>query len=136
MEIKEVVKQKYGQAALRVATGGSTCCGSMARSNGDSDPVTSNLYEAGETTELPEERPQALVIPIEAVPAGQTSSVYVVTEPGQIQERQVSFGINTPTKFEVTAGLKEGELVFVGRRSQVHPGEKVQPTLIDPLAQR
>ncbi|SPE55494.1 Efflux transporter, RND family, MFP subunit [Verrucomicrobia bacterium] len=81
-------------------------------------------------------RPQALVIPIEAVPAGQTSSVYVVTEPGQIQERQVSFGINTPTKFEVTAGLKEGELVFVGRRSQVHPGEKVQPTLIDPLAQR
>jgi len=59
MEIKEVVKQKYGQAALRVATGGSTCCGSMARSNGDSDPVTSNLYEAGETTELPEEAVKA-----------------------------------------------------------------------------
>jgi len=31
----------------------------MARSNGDSDPVTSNLYEAGETTELPEEAVKA-----------------------------------------------------------------------------
>jgi arsenite methyltransferase len=54
MEIKEVVKQKYGQAALRVATGASTCCGSPTRLNGGCDPVTSNLYEASETTELPE----------------------------------------------------------------------------------
>lgn len=26
MEIKEIVKEKYGQAALRVTTGGSSCC--------------------------------------------------------------------------------------------------------------
>jgi hypothetical protein len=31
MEIKDVVKEKYGQAALRVATGGSSCCGAAAR---------------------------------------------------------------------------------------------------------
>jgi arsenite methyltransferase len=54
MEIKEIVKDKYGQAALRVAEGGSTCCGSEALSNGCCDPVTSNLYEAGEITGLPE----------------------------------------------------------------------------------
>ena len=59
MEIKEVVKQKYGQAALRVSSGGSTCCGSMARSHGECDPVTSNLYAAGETTELPEDAVKA-----------------------------------------------------------------------------
>jgi len=26
-DIKEVVRQKYGEAALRVTTGGSSCCG-------------------------------------------------------------------------------------------------------------
>ncbi len=30
MEIKEVVKEKYGQAALRVQSGGSSCCGGRA----------------------------------------------------------------------------------------------------------
>ena len=29
-DIKEVVKQKYGQAALRVTSGGSSCCGATA----------------------------------------------------------------------------------------------------------
>jgi SAM-dependent methyltransferase len=55
MEIKEAVRVKYGQAALRVATGGSTCCGAAARPEGGHDPVTSNLYGASETTDLPEE---------------------------------------------------------------------------------
>jgi SAM-dependent methyltransferase len=52
-DIKEVVKEKYGQAALRVATGGSSCCGSTA-STGCCDPITSNLYEAGQAGEIPE----------------------------------------------------------------------------------
>ena len=33
MEIKEIVKEKYGQAALRVQSGGSSCCGG-SRSGG------------------------------------------------------------------------------------------------------
>jgi arsenite methyltransferase len=44
-DIKEVVKEKYGQAALRVSGGGSSCCGATA-GNGCSDPITSNLYDA------------------------------------------------------------------------------------------
>jgi arsenite methyltransferase len=52
--IKDLVKQKYGQAALRVtATGATPCCGG-ASSRGACDPVTSNLYEPGETADLPE----------------------------------------------------------------------------------
>ncbi len=31
-DIKEVVKEKYGQAALRVTTGGSSCCGAAPAS--------------------------------------------------------------------------------------------------------
>jgi arsenite methyltransferase len=52
--VRELVKQKYGQAALRVSNAGSSCCGS-ASSRGTCDPVTSNLYAAGETADLPQE---------------------------------------------------------------------------------
>ena len=54
MEIKDVVKEKYGKAALRVATGGSSCCGASARRDDGCDPITSNLYGTDQTTELPD----------------------------------------------------------------------------------
>ncbi len=54
-DIKEVVKEKYGQAALRVKTGGSTCCGASPSGIGQCDPITSNLYDISQTGELPEE---------------------------------------------------------------------------------
>lgn len=53
MEIKDVVKEKYGQAALRVASGGSSCCGAAAALDG-CDPITSNLYDSFQTGSLPE----------------------------------------------------------------------------------
>ena len=54
--IKEVVKEKYGQAALRVNSGGSSCCGSNpASASGCGDPITSNLYNAAQAGEIPEE---------------------------------------------------------------------------------
>ena len=56
MEIKEIVKEKYGQAALRVTTGGSSCCGASASLDGCCvDPITSNLYDASQTGQIPEE---------------------------------------------------------------------------------
>src|SRR5271170_7828045 len=53
-DIKEVVKEKYGQAALRVKTGGSSCCGATT-SSGGGDPITSNLYDALQAQQIPEE---------------------------------------------------------------------------------
>ena len=53
-DIKEVVKQKYGEAALRVKSGGSSCCGASSGS-GCGDPITSNLYDGLEATQIPEE---------------------------------------------------------------------------------
>ena len=50
-EIREHVKQKYGRAALRVVTGETSCCSSTE----SCDPITSNLYAATETAELPRE---------------------------------------------------------------------------------
>lgn len=55
MELKDVVKEKYGQAALRVNAGGSSCCGGAAALDGCCDPITSNLYDAAQTGELPQE---------------------------------------------------------------------------------
>jgi arsenite methyltransferase len=55
MDIKETVREKYGEAALRVKTGGSCCCGAAPGSVGCVDPITSNLYDAGQTGAVPEE---------------------------------------------------------------------------------
>ena len=54
-DIKEVVKEKYGQAALRVKTGGSSCCGATAASGMGCDPITSDLYNSSQAGQVPEE---------------------------------------------------------------------------------
>jgi arsenite methyltransferase len=54
-DIKDVVKEKYGQAALRVKTGGSCCCGATAASGLGYDPITVNLYDSLQAGQVPEE---------------------------------------------------------------------------------
>src|SRR4051812_33970552 len=54
-DIREVVKEKYGQAALRVKTGGSSCCGATAADGSGCDPITSNLYDPSQSGLVPEE---------------------------------------------------------------------------------
>src|ERR1700739_3653030 len=53
-DIREIVKEKYGQAALRVKTGGSSCCGAAPSGIGQCDPITSNLYDESQTAGIPE----------------------------------------------------------------------------------
>ena len=55
MELKDVVKEKYGQAASRVHAGRSSCCGAGAALDGCCDPITSNLYDGAQTGQLPQE---------------------------------------------------------------------------------
>lgn len=52
--VREVVKEKYGQAALRVKSGGSGCCGATA-SGASCDPITSNLYDPAQAALVPED---------------------------------------------------------------------------------
>jgi arsenite methyltransferase len=54
VEIKDVVKEKYGQAALRVQSGESSCRDTRSALDG-CDPITSNLYDALQTGTVPEE---------------------------------------------------------------------------------
>src|SRR6202140_3151422 len=55
--IKEVVREKYGLAALRVTnkTGGSSCCGATPADGLSCDPITSNLYDESQAEQIPEE---------------------------------------------------------------------------------
>ena len=53
-DIKEVVKARYGQAALKVSQGGSSCCGPSA-CGGEADPITSNLYDKTQASGIPED---------------------------------------------------------------------------------
>ncbi|HET6261083.1 MAG TPA: arsenite methyltransferase [Chloroflexia bacterium] len=66
VEIRETVRERYGQAALKVLSGtgsasccgsegDSACCGTGATTATGGDPITSNLYVSGEASEVPTE---------------------------------------------------------------------------------
>jgi arsenite methyltransferase len=58
-DMKGVVREKYGEAALRVLAGSrSSCCGASAPT-GSCDPITSDLYSADEVSELPAQAVEA-----------------------------------------------------------------------------
>ena len=55
-DITQAVKEKYGEAASRVASGGAASCGTSPSSKCcGGDPITANLYESGETSGIPEQ---------------------------------------------------------------------------------
>jgi SAM-dependent methyltransferase len=56
--VKEIVREKYGQAALLARAGGSSCC-SASCACGGKDPITANLYETAELAAIPEEAVRA-----------------------------------------------------------------------------
>lgn len=75
-------------------------------------------------------RDQALAVPVEAVSRKKTCTVFVVGNDQRMEERVVRLGLETPQQVEVTSGVKENELVMIGSRTQVHPGQRVEPKLI------
>ena len=53
--VKDIVREKYGQAALRAKIGeASACCGGTAAADACCDPITSNLYDATQEGEVPD----------------------------------------------------------------------------------
>jgi RND family efflux transporter MFP subunit len=80
-----------------------------------------------------QKRPQVLSIPTQAVSGEQKSTVYVVNANHEIEQRAVTLGLETPDRWEVMSGLREGDLVMMGSRSRIQPGQKVTPKLTEPL---
>src|SRR5260370_8961396 len=57
--IKDVVREKYGEVAKRVISGaGSSCCGA-APCGTEADPITRDLYDSAQTGVLPEQAVKA-----------------------------------------------------------------------------
>ena len=56
LNVKEIVREKYGQAAQRVTSGaGNSCCRDAPSTlEGSCDPITSNLYDAAQEGEVPD----------------------------------------------------------------------------------
>lgn len=72
-------------------------------------------------------RARALVVPTEAVARGHGATVLAVDARHLLVERTVKLGLETAAKVEVLAGLAEGDLVLVGNRSRLRPGQEVDP---------
>ncbi len=54
--VKEIVREKYGRIALRAKAGAdNSCCrDNPSAVEGSCDPITSNLYNAGQESEVPD----------------------------------------------------------------------------------
>jgi len=77
-------------------------------------------------------RHRVLVVPVPAVDVGSDESsgqVVVVTPENRIEIRKVQIGLQTSTKVEIRSGLKEGDLVVVGSRAGLQPGQDVRPKI-------
>jgi RND family efflux transporter MFP subunit len=92
--------------------------------------LTPGMYAAATVTL--EERADVLGVPVQALAGG---TAMVVTGDGRIEERKVRTGLETPERVEVVEGLREGDLVVVGGRSSLRPGDRVVPKLLGEGAQ-
>lgn len=55
ISVKEVIQEKYGEAARRVTAGGAnSCCGPSACCGTDIDPITKDLYDESQKSVMPE----------------------------------------------------------------------------------
>jgi RND family efflux transporter MFP subunit len=77
-----------------------------------------------------DQHPAALAIPVEAIGNAAAPSAYVVGADGRIEERKLKLGLETSAYDEVITGVADGEMVMVGSRADVHPGERVQPQVL------
>ena len=79
-----------------------------------------------------EKHAQSLAIPIQASASGGTTKVLIVNAIHEIEERPVTLGLETSSKYEVVSGLQEGDLVMLGNPAQLKLGQKVETKTIEP----
>jgi membrane fusion protein (multidrug efflux system) len=76
-------------------------------------------------------RPNALVIPEDAVsPFAGAMYVWVIRD-AKAERREIVLGVRTPGYVEITSGLALGEQVVVGGIDRLQPGSEVQVTVVD-----
>ena len=83
-----------------------------------------------------EEHRNALSIPLTALGGPEGKRTVLAVRDGTIEERPVTLGLETADRVEVRSGLQEGDLVVIGNRAQLKPGQRVnpKPTELTPTA--
>jgi len=76
-------------------------------------------------------RPQAVVVPEDAVVPAEGSSFVWVVAAGKVDRRKVNLGVRTPGFVEVTDGVKAGEQVVTGGLEMLAPGAPVMPRVVE-----
>jgi RND family efflux transporter MFP subunit len=71
-------------------------------------------------------------VPVQALNhEGNKTTVFVVNQDGELEDRTVEIGLETASDAEVTSGLNEGEQVVMSDRSGLKAGQKVQAKAVD-----
>jgi RND family efflux transporter MFP subunit len=71
-------------------------------------------------------------VPVQALNhEGDRSTVYVVNQNGELEDRNVQLGLQTAGDAEIISGVNEGEQVVVSDRSGLKAGQKVHPQAVD-----
>jgi len=80
------------------------------------------------------QKDNALAVPLEAVShRGGETSVYVVNQANQIENRAVTLGIQTDSYAEVLSGLVAGQMVVVSDRAGLKPRQPVRAQIVEPM---
>ena len=78
-----------------------------------------------------ERKDNVLAVPLQAINQEEDqTTVYLVNQAGQVEDRPVTLGLETSNDAEVVSGVTEGESVVVSDRSGLKPGQQVRAQLI------
>ena len=78
------------------------------------------------------ERNHVVAVPVLALDSGEdekAGQVVRITPDNRVEVLPVRLGLRTANQVEVQSGLREGDLVVLGNRAALRPGELVQPKL-------
>jgi membrane fusion protein (multidrug efflux system) len=78
------------------------------------------------------ERPNAVLVPEEAIVSEGTKQFALVVRDNRVERREVRVGQRQPGEVEITQGLQPGELVIVRGVQRVRPGLLVNPRPLQP----
>jgi multidrug efflux pump subunit AcrA (membrane-fusion protein) len=88
-------------------------------------------------------RYDALAVPVSALDIDESSDqatgatagrVMLVTPEGRVEVRKVSLGLETSNLIEIRSGLSKGDLVVIGNRSALQPGQQVKTKITTMVA--
>ena len=77
-------------------------------------------------------RKNVLAVALQAIADRSSPTVFVVNGDSRIENRSVTLGLESPNQIEILDGVKENDVVVFGNRSQLKPGQLVDPKPILP----